>query len=185
MHLLSSNFFLSFFFLLKSKIPKLTFQMRCFLTVPSKGAIEASILSVKTHFNIYLSSCFFSFFVAEYLRHLRRTRQKQTSLAVSLGKAVQSNYFLHIILTSVRASFDWKIKTEHRKGMKKKKKKIFKRETGSLCTTKRVGLKGSLRLEKSQSFLKADGTFGLTLEGNTQKKARDRMKGPVGDTCPS
>lgn len=64
-------------------------------------------------------------------------------------------------------------------GSEKKEEKGFKRETGSLCSTKRIGLKGSLRLEKSLSFLKADGTFGLMLEGNTQNKARDRRKGPL------
>lgn len=130
----------------------------------------------------------FSFFFLFTFYHRRRARQKYKAIALELClvTAKELNYFQHIIFTSDRASFDWEIKTAHGgEWGKKEEEKGFKRETGSLCSTKRVGLKGSLRLEKSQSFLKADGTFRPMLEGNTQKKARDRKKDPLVTLVPA
>lgn len=73
-------------------------------------------------------------------------------------------------------------KTRPRIEERERKRKGFKRETGSLRFTKTIGLEGSLRPEKDQSFQKKMRLQHRSPRGqtHTQKESADRKKMQMG-----
>lgn len=128
-----------------------------------------------------LSVLFFMFFPLffhpENLSHLRRTQQKQTTLEPSLGTVEDLNCFLHIILTSDRGSFDWKIKTKHRRGMKKEEKG-FQKRNGIPVYHKESWLKGIIKARERPELLKSRWDFRADAGGQHSEKGERPHEGP-------
>lgn len=88
------------------------------------------------------------------------------------------NYFLHIIVTSDGASFDWKIKTgggERNRFQKRNEIPVFHKE---------YWLKGIIKAREKPALLKSRWDFRADAGGQRAEKCERPHEGPVGDTCP-
>lgn len=86
--------------------------------------------------------------------------------------AKELNYFQHIILTSDRASFDWKIKSEHGETQKQKKKNS--KEKWDPCVPQR--LKGIIKAREKLELLKSRWDFRADAGGQHIEKRQETAR---------